>query len=748
MLKTSEHTSARSAWFLLGFISIASQVILLRAAIAIFSGNELIIGPSLFSWTMWIAVGSLMGAKLSGARGRPMMRAGIGAAMIALPATYFAVLAAKAILGESPAVSIDPIRSFAFLLVAFAPLCVILGISFSIGCRIAEDTGGRAVASTYLWDSLGAAAGGLIFSEIVLPFLPASRSIFLMISIVSLFLAIDAFRETGRIGKGAAAWTALFCLASVFIFWNKPADKINEVVWRGYPIIEEKDSRYSHLMLVRNRNEYTLFSNGTPMFSYPGGPADETLAYLALASNPGAKRALLVGGGFSVAGAKLRDGKIELLDYCQLDPAAIAMERRIPTAINPDLRLRTHAEDGRQFIRNAAPGSFDIVALDIGDPDTLSQNRYYTIEFFERVKTALKSDGIFIFGLGEYANYISEKQGLFISSIHKPLAAVFPNVEIFPLDRFYLLATDKGSLPKNADAVIRNMEIAGLRGDYFRPEKIKFDLTEERIKQCKNAVARHNPGMNRDLFPVGFSMKSAAWLSQFDETKSTSLNKLFGAPPPMLWMPILSLVILTFLFFGKKLSAAGRLEYSVIFGAGFFGMAVEICVLYCVQIRLGAFYGYVGLIITLYMAASGIGAWLSCLSSESIRLKVTQLLFAATVFYSIFSVCFVKYFLDEAGNFLCLLTLSIHVVLAAAMAGNIFGAAARNRETSQSDAGKLGGRLNFADLAGGGAACLFVPLLMLPLWGYLLTNLVAFSILIASCFSWIVMLDKTKKTSS
>ena len=116
--------------------------------------------------------------------------------------------------------------------------------------------------------------------------------------------------------------------------------------------------------------------------SWPGGPAEESLAYIALSLNPKAKKVLLVGGGLTTVGAKLLEGQVQGLDYCHIDPVAIEMEKLIPSRVWDDDRVKTHVMDGRHFIRNAPSGSFDLIVLDVGNPDTLAQNRYYTKEFF------------------------------------------------------------------------------------------------------------------------------------------------------------------------------------------------------------------------------------------------------------------------------------------------------------------------------------------------------------------------------
>ncbi len=690
-------------WFLMGFIAIGSQVVILRSGMVIFSGNEMVVGPILFSWTAWMGVGSLAGGYIRGeARGR--MKLLLGAGAVLLPVTHYIISGAKQILGVAPAVLVSPGKSFLFLVPALAPICLCTGAAFAVGCRLGQESPGTAVARTYLWDALGAGLGGLVAGGLLLPVLSADRAIFVIPAIAAAGLALDSGKDFRR----SAGWAALAVAALALIFTPYSTRLSHRLAWPGYPSVAEEDSRYSHLMMTERDNEYNLFINGSPALTWPGGPSDETMAYLALSTTPDAEDVLLVGGGLTTVGAKLLDGPVERLDYCQIDPKAIEMEKRIPSDVWNDDRVRLHVVDGRRFIRNAEPKSFDLVVLEVGDPQTLAQNRYYTREFFKETSRLISDNGTLIFAVGEYANYISDKQALFLKSIRKALKSHFPRIEVYPLGRFYHAASIFNELPQDAGEIIQNMNSLGLKGEYFRPEKLRYDLTEHRFSSYRRAI-KETPGgtVNTDNRPAGYAYLTGVWLSRF-YAGGGGLESIRGALKPLPLMGILVLLLAAqFTAFRKGTRPWAVIPMVMI--VGFAGMAFEMAAIYLVQVGLGALYGYIGLLVTLYMVGVSLGTTVSYRMKNIEMRRMLLLLFLGLVFLVNYA--------ENPDSFLEISLLVLDLFVISFAAGIFFGLGALSRENVQHEAGKLGGLLNFADLAGGALAALFIPTLLIPLWG-------------------------------
>ena len=108
----------------------------------------------------------------------------------------------------------------------------------------------------------------------------------------------------------------------------------------------------------------------------------------ALLEHAAPRRILLIGGGVNGAVAEaLKHPTVERLDYVELDPALIGMAREFfpaqTAAFDSDSRVHLHFLDGRRFLTETGE-KFDVIIVDVPDPQTAQLNRFYTVEFFLR----------------------------------------------------------------------------------------------------------------------------------------------------------------------------------------------------------------------------------------------------------------------------------------------------------------------------------------------------------------------------
>ena len=70
--------------FLLGFVALVSQVVLLREMMVACTGNELSMGLVLAGWLLWGGVGSLAGSRLARRRGRKRAVVAVGHSILVI----------------------------------------------------------------------------------------------------------------------------------------------------------------------------------------------------------------------------------------------------------------------------------------------------------------------------------------------------------------------------------------------------------------------------------------------------------------------------------------------------------------------------------------------------------------------------------------------------------------------------------------------------------------------------------------
>jgi spermidine synthase len=133
---------------------------------------------------------------------------------------------------------------------------------------------------------------------------------------------------------------------------------------------------------------------------YPGRPGHLELAYtrvamMGLAFSPPEGRLLFVGlGGGSMpmyARHVMPDVRI---DAVEIDPLIVDVARRY-FGFREDARMTAHAADGRAFIEDATPASYDVVFLDAFSADGIPF-ALTTAEFLTAVRTSLAPGGVVV----------------------------------------------------------------------------------------------------------------------------------------------------------------------------------------------------------------------------------------------------------------------------------------------------------------------------------------------------------------
>src|ERR1039458_9763905 len=186
-------------------------------------------------------------------------------------------------------------------------------------------------------------------------------------------------------------------------------------LWRGFRLVGSRDSIYGNLAVIETGNMGTgntetgnirsIYDNGVILASVPDENAAEEAVHYALPDPPAPRHLLMIGGGVngSITQA-LKHPTVERIDYVELDPALIDMARQLfPAQSAPfvsDPRVHVHYADGRYFLRNyhrdylkASGNTFDVIILNVPDPQTAQLNRFYTAEFFRSARDRLAPGG-------------------------------------------------------------------------------------------------------------------------------------------------------------------------------------------------------------------------------------------------------------------------------------------------------------------------------------------------------------------
>jgi spermidine synthase len=261
------------------------------------------------------------------------------------------------------------------------------------------------VAKVLTFDYLGALAASLLFPIFLVPHLGLVRTSLafgLANAMVGLWTTwLFAPLLGAVVDLRAKAVAVILALTVAFAFGERFTDLAEEGLYAD-TVVYARSTRYQRIVLTRSRHHFQLFLNGNLQFS----SADEyryheALVHPAIGLVPGARRALVLGGGDGLAVREILKhegvGEIVLVD---LDPemTRLAAENPLLRELNRSSllspRVRVINEDALIWLGRAeGEGLFDVAFVDFPDPHNFSLGKLYTTRFYGLLRRRLDPAG-------------------------------------------------------------------------------------------------------------------------------------------------------------------------------------------------------------------------------------------------------------------------------------------------------------------------------------------------------------------
>ena len=756
------------ALILVGFSSVISQVVLVRELLITFYGNELSIGFILASWLFWVGMGSwFLG------RGADRIKRGIEVFILTqfliwllLPLEILLVRMSKSIIGVGLGEIIGPFPMLYFSFLVLAPLCLVIGFQFALGCRVYNQTikeAAKAIGRVYIYDALGAMSGGIIFTFLLVSLLH-SFSCALLIGSLNLLAALllstaARIQDPGsRIRKISIPILLLFAL-SIYLFGSSKIDNFQDQStrrrWKGYQLVEEKNSIYGNLVTTKRDDQYSLYENGLLSFTTSDREFNEYVTHLTMLEHSKPKKVLLIGGGVSGALQEILKHNPDSVDYVELDPWLIQMAKDyLPPSDRKaleDERIRVHYLDGRLFVKRVKE-KYDLVMVNLPDPCTAQLNRCYTKEFFREVRNILKDDGIISLGISSKEAYLGEEMGDFNASIYYTLRDVFPNIVAVPGEYLLLSASPSEKVLTHDDGILnRRFSERKIETDFLTPYHISYQFTPKKISYLLSALKEaEGAKKNFDFQPISYYYDLVLWASYFHPAS----RKLFTSFTKLdVWHFATSLAILIFLlvFLGRRSSRIRRsFTPLAIATTGFAGITLEVVLILAFQVLYGYLYSRIGLIVAFFMVGLTLGAFLMIGQLPKIKrdLLVLSRLEGAVTIHALFLPFFLIALSKVKGIYLHPLSQIVFPLLVA-LSGLLVGLEfplANKIYLKGEEVGKTAGLIYGVDLFGSCLGALLASSLLIPILGILKTCLVV-SLFNLSTFLLLTSLPQKEKPS-
>ena len=623
----------RLGLILIGLTAIIAQIVLMRELVVVFYGNEISFGIILANWLLWTAVGSgPLGRLVPRARSPRRLLAALQTFIaVVFPATILCLRASKYAFQPTPGEVLGPWPMFLTSLVVLSLFCSASGLLFAAGsqayAREAGASAGHATSSVYLLEAVGSGAGGLLASLVLIRYLGAFQ-IALVLSFLNLLAAANLMWKGSR--RRRLAITAVVGLAAALVTppLSRRLDRVSRSwLWHGFEVVTARDSIYGNLAVIQAESARSLYENGLVISTVPDPAAAEEAVHFALLQHPAPASLLLIGGGMngSVAQA-LQHRTLRRVDYVELDPTIFELARAyFPSewsAIRSDPRVRIHPADGRLYLKTTSD-KFDVIIVNLPDPQTAQLNRFYTLEFFRTVAARLTPGGVFSFQLRSAEDYISPELADFLSCIRKTLGEVFPEITFVPGATVHFFAAQRpGVLTNGPSDLLGRLRARQVHTDYVREYYIPFRMSPDRMLDLELQLRPHGQTpINRDFAPVAYYFEVALWSKRFNPGYRRLFQSLAGLR--FEWLAagagVLTIGLAAALGWRRqpmrrRRSAAG---FSVAV-TGFTLMGLELLLLLGFQAIYGYVYHQLAIVIAAFMVGMAVGSWLALRQSRSL----------------------------------------------------------------------------------------------------------------------------------
>lgn len=255
-------------------------------------------------------------------------------------------------------------------------------------------------------DYYGALLGGVLFAFFALPHLGLTYTPIILGTVNFLVAGLVLWRfffllERRRMlisigGVTLAGLAAIAILAQPVIIHGEQKKYVDKIIYSD-------QTPYQKIVMTQWRQHHWLYLNGQQQFStYDEERYHEPLVHPATVLAPDARRVLILGGGDGLALREvLKHGSVDSVTLVDLDPAMTDLARTHPVLVTINDGSLNHPAvsvintDAGRFVE-ADETLYDVIIVDLPDPDTVDLMHLYDVDFYASVRRHLTRGGVFV----------------------------------------------------------------------------------------------------------------------------------------------------------------------------------------------------------------------------------------------------------------------------------------------------------------------------------------------------------------
>lgn len=280
------------------------------------------------------------------------------------------------------------------------------GVELPILIRKANEIGvslQKSAAKVLFSDYAGGLVGGLLFLFLLRPHFGLVKTAFLvaMINVAVAIWIVFRFRhELKRFSLHAGFGFVFFLLLIAGVLFGEEAAFHFEQKLYKDPVVFSEQTAYQQIVLTREKSDTRLYLDGQLQFSSSDEYRyHEILVHPAMAAASRRNRVLVLGGGDGLAVREiLKYEGVREITLVDLDPEMTETARthyllkELNKGSLDDERVSIINKDAFRFLEKAK-GFYDVIVIDVPDPNNESLNKLYTKEFYSLARNHLQPGG-------------------------------------------------------------------------------------------------------------------------------------------------------------------------------------------------------------------------------------------------------------------------------------------------------------------------------------------------------------------
>jgi len=451
--------------FSYGLFTISAQALLFREFITTFEGNDISVGIFFASWFLWVGLGAIVIYRAQALAEKLLKNIEL-LFLSYLPAFILQlvlIIQARELAGIESYALWSVWSILVVSIIVNAPVSIITGMLFPIACRWIEKDQKLPVSQVYIIEAAGSFVGGLGVTALLALGMNSARIFFILAIFVSLSAALNKLQtvllysdtpliKSGRVKAGfmflipICLMLCLFVRVDTSLMRYLRVEKWSKILPAGSFAGSFQTAQAEYLYGIY-QNQWIAMSQGGVIETLPDESSTGQIAAVGLCQKPDSANVLVIGSGLGLCRQFLHLPQIQTISWAHCDNEYVQkVDEVLPDEFKiADNRLHRLTGDIRLSLAERKH-LYDIVILNLPDATSSVLNRYYTLEFYSQVKSALKPDGIFLVRVAGGENIMGTELVNLGASTKLTLEKVFSNLVLTPGEDTWFIASDSENL--------------------------------------------------------------------------------------------------------------------------------------------------------------------------------------------------------------------------------------------------------------------------------------------------------------